>query len=175
MKTCRKHNNFTLIGMAGVGKSYTGKILANTLGFENIETDHLIKQEANRLGINVDLLPDNEFIKMEEKVILGLINKNNAVIDTGGSAVYSERAMNLLKSISKIIYLKDTIANIKQRFDVRGEMHLIGIRDRTFEELFAERSKLYEKYADIVIDTSRNKDINEIIKIILGPKIRTDL
>src|ERR1035437_2347698 len=154
-----KHNNLTLIGMAGVGKSHTGETLAKNLGFEHIETDQLITVEAGKIGVNKDLLPDNEFIKLEEKVILGLMNKNNSVIDTGGSVVYSEKAMELLKSISKIIYLRDTIGNIKRRFNARGEIHLIGTEGKTFEELFADRVKLYEKYADIVVDVSKNRDV----------------
>lgn len=166
MKMHKKYNNLTLIGMAGVGKSYMGKILASNLGFEYIEADQLITKEADKIGVNKNLLSDNEFIKLEEKVILELINTNNSVIDTGGSVVYSKKAMKLLKSISKIIYLKDTADKVRQRFNTRGEFHLIGMRDKAFEELFEERAKLYEKYADLVIDVSKNSNIKEILKII---------
>jgi shikimate kinase len=170
MEKYKKQNNFTLIGMAGVGKSYVGKILAKNLGFEHIEVDQLITREADKIGINKDLLPDNEFIKVEEKAILGLKNKNSSIIDTGGSVVYSKKAMKLLKSISKIIYLKDTVDNIRQKFDTRGKLHLIGIEGKTFEELFANRVKLYKQYADLVIDVSKNKDLEEVLKIISNQK-----
>lgn len=160
-----KHN-ITIIGMAGVGKSHIGKELAGKIGYDYIEVDELISKEATTLGINKYLLPDDEFIKLEEKAILSLEHKRNSVIDTGGSVIYSEKSMEILQSISMIIYFKDSIEDIKERFDVRNEPHLVGIENKSFDELFEERSQLYEKYADDTINVSEFKGlVDEVVRI----------
>lgn len=162
-----KLNNIALIGMAGVGKSFVGKHLADKLGYCYIELDKLITLEANNIGVNSDSLADDEFIKLEEKIVLGLDGKNNSIFDTGGSVIYSDKAMSFLKLNSVIIYLKDSVENITKRFNDRGEFHLVGIGEKTFGQLLDERSKLYEKYADFSVEISENRDLQEVLNKIM--------
>jgi shikimate kinase len=159
--------NIALIGMAGVGKSFIGKHLADRIGYNYVETDRIITSEAKKIGVKKDSLSDKEFIKLEERAILSLKNKINSVFDTGGSVVYSEKSMESLISNSIIIYLKDGVSRIKKRFDERGDPHLIGINGKSFKELFRERDKLYEKYADFVINVAKHKKLELIISEIL--------
>lgn len=158
-------SNIALIGMAGVGKSFVGKKLAERIGYNYVEADKLITSEASKLGIRKGLLPDDDFIKLEEKIILGLKSKQNSIFDTGGSVVYSEKAMLSLKSNSFVVYLKDSMENIKERFEARGEPHLIGIEGKTFEELLRERDRLYTKYADFIVNVSKYNSQDILHKI----------
>lgn len=160
-------SNIALIGMAGVGKSFIGKHLADKLGYGYIEVDGLITMEANNLGVKKDTLADDDFMTLEEKVMLELGGKNNSVFDTGGSVIYSKLAMDFLKSSSSIVYLKDSVENIAKRFDERGEPHLVGIAGKTFGELLGERTALYEKYADFMVDVSDHKDVKDILNKII--------
>ncbi|HBG81582.1 TPA: shikimate kinase [candidate division CPR2 bacterium] len=162
---CNNVNNISFIGMAGVGKSYFSNKLIN-FGYEHIKVDELITNLANLKGVNKETISDSEFIKLEEQAILNLKEVSESAIDTGGSVIYSNEAMELLKEISVVVYLKDSLENIKKRFDVRGEPHLIGIEGKTFEELFQERSEQYQKYADVIIDVTKISDIEEILSII---------
>lgn len=164
--------NIALIGMAGVGKSHIGKRLSEKIGCVYIEADRLITLEADKIGVKKDRLSDDDFIRLEEKTILRLSNKENAVVDTGGSVVYSKKAMKSLKSNAVIVYLKDDVENVKKRFKKRGEPHLIGSKGKSFKELFRERNRLYEKYADIAIVVSDNKNLQNILdEIILKIKL----
>ena len=93
-------SNLTLIGMPGSGKSTIGIILAKNLGLGFIDTDVLI--QINRQKSLQQILDENNHLylrSVEEEEILK-INVENHVIATGGSAVYSEKAMSHLLGIS---------------------------------------------------------------------------
>jgi|ERR1035437_1524757 shikimate kinase len=159
--------NISLIGMAGVGKSFTAKRLANHLGYEYVELDKLISEEASRIGVRKEFLADDKFLSLEEKSMLSVKDKADAVIDTGGSIIYLPKAMKILREISFVVYLFDSPENIKKRFDERGEPHLIGMSKKmTFEKLLTNRISLYEKYADFKIKVSDNKD--DLLSMIMG-------
>ena len=151
--------NISIIGMAGVGKSFTSRALADRLGYEYVSADELITREARKKGADKYLLSDKAFIGVEEGVIVALQDKTNTIIDTGGSVIYSPKAMKVLDRISFIVYLSDSLENIKRRFDNRGESHLVGMAaGMTFEKLLARREKLYEKYAHVKINVSEHKN-----------------
>ena len=151
--------NITLIGMAGVGKSFISKTLASELNYEYVSDDELISFEATKIGKDKNLLSDTVFMGLEENIVVGLKDKSNLVIDTGGSIVYSSKAMDILNEISFVVYLSDSVENIKKRFDARGEPHLIGMAGgMTFAKLLAQREILYEKYAHVKIDVSEYKE-----------------
>lgn len=145
-------SNVTLIGMPGAGKSTIGIILAKQLGLGFIDTDVLIQINQQRtLQQIIDAGGHIELRKIEEKEILK-INIQNHVIATGGSAVYSKKAMSHLLDISIIIFLEITFENIKKRihnYETRG---IAKSKKQSFRELFMERQMLYSKYAEITID-----------------------
>ena len=148
-------NNITLTGMPGAGKSTTGVILAKLLSFGFMDTDLLI--QVNRKRSLQDILNKEGHLylrKIEEQEILK-ITPEKCVIATGGSAVYSDSAMDHLGSVSTIVFLKadfDVIEKRIKNFDRRG---IAKARDQSFRDLFMERQPLYEKYAHIEIDCSR--------------------
>jgi methionine--tRNA ligase beta chain len=162
-----KPNNISLIGMAGVGKSYVGKHLAGRIGYDNIEIDGLITLEAGKIGVEKFSLPDEKFTELEEKAVLSLEGKTKCIFNTGGSVVYSEKAMKWLKKNSIVVYLKDKTDNIKKRFDERGGIPLVGMEGKSFEELLKERILLYEKFADSIVDVSEHKNLDEVLEKIL--------
>ena len=146
------NNNITLIGMPGAGKSTTGIILAKNCGLGFIDTDVLIQINQQRtLQQILDESSYRELRNIEEKEILKL-NIENHVIATGGSAVYSEKAMNHLLSISTVVFIEVTIEQVQRRilnFSTRG---IAKAKDQSLEELFLERQRLYKRYAQITVD-----------------------
>lgn len=149
------NNAIVLIGMPGAGKSTTGILLAKNLGFDFVDTDIAIQtREGKTLQA---IIEDSDFMQLrhiEEQVVLDT-DCSNRVIATGGSAVYSDKAMQHLKQQGLIVYLQVDIDALRQRihnFDSRGIAMAPG---QSFESLLAERCKLYERYADLTIDSSR--------------------
>lgn len=143
--------NLTLIGMPGAGKSTVGIILAKNLSMGFIDTDILI--QINQQQSLQDILNASDYLnlrRIEEQEICKL-NVDNHVIATGGSAAYSDKAMQHLRKISTVVFLQVEYEEIKRRiknFETRG---IAKAENQTFLELFTERQNLYRKYADTII------------------------
>jgi shikimate kinase len=107
--------NIVLIGMSGAGKSTLGVLLAKALGMDYVDTDIVIQQHEGRL---LQDIIDNDgietFMEVEEKIVSELQLKN-CIISTGGSVVYSEKAMNVLKQDGQMIYLHVPYEEIQKR------------------------------------------------------------
>ena len=93
------------------------------------------------------------------------VNAKHSVIATGGSAVYCEEAMLHYKDTCQIIYLRCPYEILSKRLgDLKGRG--VALKDgQTLLDLFEERSVLYEKYADLIIDEG-DKGIEETLEIL---------
>ncbi|MFZ2630662.1 MAG: shikimate kinase [Desulfosalsimonadaceae bacterium] len=152
-------SNIVLIGMPGSGKSTVGVILAKMTARDFVDTDVLIQTFKNkRLQDIVDTGGHIALRAIEEQVILGLSVKNH-VIATGGSAVYSDSAMNHLKSDGTVIFLDVDFDEISKRLGDFSSRGIAKRPDQSLEELFEERFNLYTRNADITIQCGRiNQD-----------------
>ncbi|WP_139905916.1 shikimate kinase [Clostridium thermarum] len=158
--------NIILIGMPGAGKSTLGVLLAKALGKNFIDTDIIIQQnEGMKLFEIINKCGLKGFLDIEEWYILKL-ETEDSVLATGGSVVYSKKAMERLKSMGTIVYLKLQYEEIERRLkDITTRGVAIG-NNMTLKELYLERKSLYEKYADIIIECD-NKGIEEIVEHII--------
>ena len=149
--------NITLIGMPGSGKTFIGKVLAETLGFEFFDSDAEIERQYGcTLPEVLQNLGQDQFLRKEAEVMISKTRgKNKLVISPGGSIVYSGKAMEHLKKISTVVYLKIALPVIIERIGniPRG---IVGADDKTIARLFDERSPLYERWADITMDAGQN-------------------
>jgi shikimate kinase len=144
-----KTSNIVLVGMPGAGKSTVGVILAKELCREFLDTDVLIQTKENvTLQYIVDTHGYLQLRAIEERTILG-VSCQNHVIATGGSAVYSEAAMEHLKKDGVVIFLEISYEEIFRRISNFGTRGLARKPDQSIEDLFMERAELYKKYADI--------------------------
>ncbi|MBC2717358.1 MAG: shikimate kinase [Desulfobacteraceae bacterium] len=160
-----KKNNITLIGMPGAGKSTIGIILAKYLSFGFIDTDVLI--QINHQKSLQQIMDETGYLNLREIEESGIrkINIEKHIIATGGSAVYSDKAMQHLQSISTVIFLKVAYEVLKKRihnFKTRG---IAKSDTQSFQELYDERQALYNRYGEIIIDcsTRNQEEIAEII------------
>ena len=145
-------NNIVLIGMPGVGKSTIGVILAKILGYHFLDSDLVIQEREERLLHQIIAEEGTEgFLKIENEVNASLDVKKT-IIATGGSAVYGKEAMEHLKEIGEIVYLKADYDTIRRRL---GNLEKRGVAlksGQTLKDLYDERTALYEKYADVIVD-----------------------
>lgn len=159
-------NNIILIGMPGVGKSTLGVVLAKILGYQFLDSDLLIQQqEERRLSRIIEEEGIEGFKKIENRVNAS-IEVQDTVIATGGSVVYCEEAMQHLKSVGKVVYLKLSYKSIKKRLGNLKGRGVVLKEGQTLLDLYEERIPLYEKYADIVVN-EEGRSLEEGIQAVL--------
>ena len=159
-------NNVILLGMPGAGKSTLGVVLAKVLGYEFLDSDLLIqKQEKKRLSRIIEEKGTDGFMAVENRVNAS-IETEHTVIATGGSVVYCDEAMEHLRSIGKVVYLKLSLQAVSRRLgNLKGRGVLLK-DGQTLQDLYEERTPLYEKYADIVVD-EEGKDLEASLQALL--------
>jgi shikimate kinase len=159
-------SNIILIGMPGSGKSTVGVILAKMLAKSFLDTDLLIQDTEKRtLQEIVDQEGQLALRKIEEKVLLS-VGCRNHIIATGGSAAYSEPAMHYLKEDGVVVFLLADLTALKKRihnYETRG---IAKRPDQTLQDLYNERLNLYQRYADITVETS-SLDQDEVCEHII--------
>lgn len=155
--------NIVLIGMPGVGKSTIGVILAKVLGYSFLDADLLIQeQEGKLLREIIEEKGTDGFIEVENRVNAS-IRADRAIIATGGSVVYGKEAMEHLKEIGRVVYLKVSYAILEKRLaDIKGRGVVLK-EGQTLETLFEERSKLYEQYADVEV-SEEGLDVEQTVE-----------
>lgn len=159
--------NIVLIGMPGAGKSTVGVILAKVLGFKFIDSDLLIQeQEGCLLKDIIDRNGLEGLITVENQVNRDIIT-SHSVIATGGSAVYCPEAMEHLREIGIVIYIKLSYETIDNRLENIRQRGVVFQEGQTLEDLYMERCPLYEKYAHIVID-GEGLGMEELMEKIVG-------
>lgn len=144
--------NLILIGMPASGKSTVGVILAKVMKYHFVDTDLLLQEETDQTLVEIINERGLEgFLKLEDELVSNL-QANRSVIATGGSVVYGEAAMENMKRLGTVIYLKHRYEVINSRLTnitTRG----VAMRDgETLRDLYRKRTPLYEKYADITLD-----------------------
>ena len=160
--------SISLVGMAGAGKSSIGKKLADCLGFSLIDSDLLIETEYREsLQQVLDRFGKEDFLKIEEKVLIS-IEFNNTVLATGGSAIFSELAMDYIRKSSSIIFIEATYDKIIDRVSNFSERGFLKRSNQTIQEAFIERESLYKHYADYVVanNESQEKCLKKILDLI---------
>ena len=158
--------NITLIGMAGAGKTTIGKQLAKKLKMNFVDTDRLLEEKhGKKLNEIITEMGSEEFIKLEESVLLD-VDFENTVIATGGSAVYGHKGMEHLKSISKVFYLDVPLQKIKLRINNPDSRGIVSEKGQTIDEIFFERLRYYKKYSHVSVKC-KGKKLSQITSEII--------
>lgn len=160
-----KKNNIILIGMPGVGKSTVGVILAKILGYQFVDSDLVIQQETGKkLREIIAEQGTDGFIQTENRINAAL-RTERSVIATGGSVVYGKEAMEHLKDIGVVVYIKQNLWHLKKRLrNIKGRGVVLK-KGQTLDSLYEERTVLYEKYADVIVD-EHGLDVEQTIEAV---------
>jgi shikimate kinase len=130
-----RQQNVILIGMPGAGKSTIGVLLAKRLGVSFVDTDILMQTgEGGYLQEIIAAHGIAGFRAIEERYLLG-VPSDCGVVATGGSAVYSEKAMHHLRSLGPAVYLEIGLQALTERLgnlDERGVLRMPGQTSRCF-------------------------------------------
>lgn len=169
--------SIALIGMPGSGKSTIGKLLAKSLGWQFVDTDDQIQLQA---GLCLqDILDQSGYLflrEFEETALCKMLIRRRTVVATGGSAVYSQKAMKHISRNTIIIYLQASVPILLTRIDNLDNRGIACEPNQTFEDLFSERSLLYQKYSDLRVDCGKSTVAQSVAQVSaqLYDYLRTD-
>lgn len=158
--------NIILIGMPGSGKSTVGVQLAKALALNFIDSDLVIQNRSGKLLQAILEESGYQALRDVEAETLLSLTLNNDLLATGGSAVYSDAAMQHLASQGTVVYLKVTLDTVLKRIDNEGSRGIARPEGHTLADVYAERTPLYERYADITFDNNQPVSIASLIKVL---------
>lgn len=153
-----KHTNLIIIGLPGSGKTTIGKMLAEVLRWEYLDTDELIMQLSGQSIPDLFTKGEPHFREWERKAIAAIPKSKNRVIGTGGGVVTESLTMELLKEVGTLIYLERSIENILRVAQIDDRPLLQEDPEKRLRMLFAQREPLYKNYQEITIDNNEEID-----------------
>jgi shikimate dehydrogenase len=166
--------NIVLIGMRGSGKTAVGKILAQKLGRELVEMDELIAQKA---GLSIPEIVEKHgwerFRDLEEEITAGVARRDNLINATGGGVVIRGQNVSRLRQNGLLVWLTANIDTLLRRIgedDQRPPLVESRSQREDMEITLAERTPLYQKAADITVDTE-NKTPEAVAETIATTRI----
>jgi shikimate kinase len=155
MQNGRHIVNLALIGLMGTGKTSVGRLVAEQLHFEYLDTDELIQTHTGRLIPDI-FKTDGEpaFRELEKKVVVELAGRTKTVISTGGGLPANDHNFASLKSHALIICLWASPEKIWER--VKNQSHRPLLYDpeplKKIRDLLSAREPFY-KQADVLMNT----------------------
>ena len=150
--TGKKKSNIVLIGMPAAGKSTVGVILAKRLGYSFVDVDLVIQEQTGKLLREIIAEEgDDGFLRIEEEVNASL-DVAHSMIAPGGSVIYGAKAMEHLKEIGTIVYLKLTYEDLEKRLGNLKDRGVVLKDGMTLRDLYEERRAYYERYAEVTVD-----------------------
>ena len=159
--------NIVLIGMMAAGKTTIGSKLAKKLNYNFFDVDFEIEKLENNKIINIfENKGESYFRKVEEKLSLNFIEKNNCVISLGGGAFINENIRKKIQKNSHSFWLNWKIKTILDRISKNKNRPIaLNLNNKDLADLYKKRVKFY-KLSDFRVNCEK-KNKNEIIKIIL--------
>ena len=163
-----QNNNIYLIGPMAAGKSTIGRLLANKLKRQFLDTDQeIIKCTGVEISLIFELEGEEGFRKREIEKISKLSKLDNSVIATGGGAVLSKENQKVLQATGRIIYLTCSVEQQLSRTRADTKRPLLQTENprQKLEQIMAERAPIYNSLADITVSTERINSKRIILSI----------
>ncbi len=157
--------NIVLTGMPGSGKSTIGKLLAELLGRDFVDTDTLFIEKTDcEIADFFSKYGEKEFRRVESEIVSEISLKNGLVIATGGGVVLNKDNIRHLKHNGIIFYLNRSIEDLVPTEDrplARSREDIINV--------YNLRKDIYNSTNDFSVTVTNPEDTaKEIIKVFKG-------
>ena len=175
MQNARHLVNLALVGFMGTGKTSTGRLVAEQLHFEFLDTDDLIQARTGRTITDI-FVKDGEpaFRALERQVVGELATHKKTVIATGGGLPTNLENLNALKAHALVVCLWAAPEKIWER--VRNQSHRPLLHDpdpqKKIKELLEIRDPFYRQ-ADVLINTDQRSAREVAQQIVLQFRFAT--
>jgi shikimate kinase len=155
MQSDRRIVNLALIGFMGAGKTSVGRLVAEQLHFDYLDTDDLIVSRTGR-SIAEIFKTDGEpaFRVLECQTVEQIVSLTKTVIATGGGLPVNPANLASLKTHALVVCLWASPEKIWER--VKNQTHRPLLHDpdpqKKIRDLLAAREQFY-KQADVLVNT----------------------
>lgn len=166
-----------LIGPMGAGKSTVGRILAEKLNYQFVDSDHEIEAKTGAtIPMIFDIEGESGFRVREMHAIDELTQRSETVLATGGGAIIKEENRKHLRSRGFVVYLKSPVESLVQRtaHDRNRPLLQTGDPEAVLRQLLVEREPYYCEVADLIIETEQ-ASVHRVVRQILDALENEDL
>lgn len=154
--------------MAGSGKSFYGRKLAEKMGIRFVDLDNaLFKKTGMDTTALLEKVGDEEFLKIENQALINLMHLEEMIILSPGGSICYCPAIEKAKEKYFIVYLESDLEVVLERVE-QEPRGIVYSGTKSLEEIFRERDKLYRNFADIVVDARNPKSFERNLEIILA-------
>lgn len=151
--------NIVLIGMAGCGKSTVGKVLAEKLDKQLVDTDEMIVNTENKPIPEIFAESGEDYFRWCENLAVNIAGREKSqIIATGGGVITRPENYNPLKQNGIIVFINRDADLLPTNGRPLSQMH--GVK-----ALYEKRMPLYRQFADIEVDG--NGTVEEVADRIL--------
>lgn len=152
-----------LTGFMGCGKSHVAACLAQRMGCFFFDLDDTIEMEEGASVSDIFARKGEKAFRELEYKYLGRIFSDyddfptDMVLALGGGTVLNTNCTELLKAKATVVYLRESVDELVRNLEITGISHrplLAGTDNlrKSVQHLLSDRSVIYEKTADIIID-----------------------
>ena len=161
-KIAAENMNIALVGMAGSGKTTTGKALAERLGREFVDIDELINTFGCRPIPDIIKYEGEEvFRRIETYTLSEMAKRSGLVIATGGGVVTRPENLPLLRQNSVTVLLHRPVEDLPS--DGRPLSQKYGVK-----ALYEQRKPMYEAFGEYKVECTGVEETVEKILEVLG-------
>src|ERR1017187_283827 len=165
MHSDRRIVNLALIGFMGAGKTSVGRLVAEQLHFDYLDTAELIVSKTGRSIAEIfNTYGEAAFRFLESQMVGELTSRTKTVIATGGGLPVNPANLASLKTHALVVCLWASPEKIWER--VRNQTHRPLLHDpdpqKKIRDLLAAREPFY-KQADVLVNT----DIRSVREVAL--------
>lgn len=150
--------NILLIGLMGSGKTTVGRIVAQMIGFQFVDTDAMIVETAGKTIPEIFAAEGEAGFRLRESAALrSLLGRRGCVIATGGGIITQPRNLPILRHLGYIVWLDADPERLARRTAANTNRPLLANEEdpkAKLERLLAERKPLYKALADLRIQTA---------------------
>lgn len=161
--------HIALVGFMGSGKSTVGRILAESLHLEFVDTDQEVERRSGMSVLEIFRKKGEKFFReMEKSAISALLSrKGKMVLALGGGSALNAETRLLLSRNCLVVWLWVSLGTALGRIDVRSRPILYTAdREGAARQAFADRRWSYAKTADLILstDTASREEIARRIR-----------
>lgn len=165
--------NIVLTGFMGTGKTAVGRILANRLGLEFVDTDEEVERVTGKTIPDIFSRYGSIRFRSEEALAIKKLSASEGlVIATGGGAVLDPENVKALKQNGVVVLIRSSPEVIYSRVKSGRNRPLLagpGNLEQRIRDLMADREEVYTKSADLKVDSgdeSKEEVAGRIIQLL---------